>query len=203
MRDGGSPVRLRPQLTVLDGDARRADNPRPAAGPSRLEQALPALVVVLTATALGTWAVIISQSRFEIRPEMMSYLLIQVILWLYATGRVVGRKRLWFLPVAMCLFANFHSLFIVGAVVIACHMAGVLLSEVPFLPFGWRRPVDPGVRSQVLTTGAAALAATIVNPFFLKGAFFPLTLMTELSGKQAFVRRIGELVRPFEDFFVT
>ena len=290
-------MRLRPQLTVLDGDARRAEDPRPATVPNRLEQALPALVVVLTAafalrrldntdtwfhlaagrwivshgaipatdtlswtvrdhpwintqwlfdvlfyglykaggpsftviasalvyiaamalfivnvrrhvgpltaTVLGAWAVIISQSRFEIRPEMMSYLLIQVILWLYATGRVVGRKRLWFLPVVMCLFANFHSLFIVGAVVIACHMAGTLLSQSPFLPSAWRRPVDPGVRSQVLTTGAAALAATIVNPFWLKGAFFPLTLMTELSGKQPFLRKIGELVSPFDDFFVT
>jgi hypothetical protein len=290
-------VRLRPQLTVVDGDAQHAEDPRPAAGRSRLEEALPALVLVLTAafalrrldntdtwfhlaagrwivshgaipatdplswtvrdhpwlnvqwlfdvlfywlykaggpsltviasalvytatmalfivnvrryvgpltaTALGTWAVIISQSRFEIRPEMMSYLLIQVILWLYATGRVVGRKRLWFLPVVMCLFANFHSLFIIGAVVIACHMAGALLSQAPFLPSGWRRPVDPRVRSQILATGAAAFAATIVNPFWLKGAFFPLTLMTELSGTQPFLKRIGELVRPFDDFFVT
>jgi hypothetical protein len=82
-------------------------------------------------------------------------------------------------------------------------MAGTLLSQAPLLPSGWRRPVDPEVRSQVLTTGAAALAATIVNPFWLKGALFPLDLMTELSGKQAFLKRIGELVRPFEDFFVT
>ena len=42
-------MRLRPQLTVLDGDARRAEDPRPATVPNRLEQALPALVVVLTA----------------------------------------------------------------------------------------------------------------------------------------------------------
>jgi len=155
------------------------------------------------ASLLAAWAVIISQSRFEIRPEMVSYLLIQVILWLYATGRVVGRKRLWFLPAVMCLFANFHSLFIVGAVVIACQMAGTLLSEVPLLPSGWRRPVDPRVRTQVLATGAAALAATIVNPFLLKGAVFPIVLMSELSGKLPFLRAIGELRRPFDNFFVT
>jgi hypothetical protein len=157
----------------------------------------------IPASLLGAWAVIISQSRFEIRPEMVSYLLIQVILWLYATGRVVGRKRLWFLPVVMCLFANFHSLFIVGAVVIACEMAGTLLSEVPLLPSGWRRPVDPRVRSQVLATGATALAATIVNPFLLKGAVFPIALMTELSGKQPFLRAIGELHPSFDNYFVT
>jgi hypothetical protein len=157
----------------------------------------------ITASLFGAWAVIISQSRFEIRPEMASYLLIQVILWLYATGRVPGRKRLWFLPVVMCLFANFHSLFIVGVVMIVCEVAGTLLSRIPLLPSGWRRPVDPRVRSQVVATGAAALAATVVNPFLLKGAVFPIVLMSELSGKQPFLRAIGELKPPFDNYFVT
>ena len=157
----------------------------------------------ITASVLGTWAVIISQSRFEIRPEMFSFLLLQTILWLYATGRVVGRKRLWFLPAVMCLFANVHSLFIIGAFVIVCYMLGTLLSRVPFLPRGWRPSVHPRVRSQVLVTGAAALAATVVNPFLIKGALFPLVLMTELSGKQPFLKNIGELIPPFNSYFVT
>jgi hypothetical protein len=155
------------------------------------------------ASLLGAWAVIISQERFEIRPEMVSYLLIQVILWLYGTGRVAGRKRLWFLPAVMCLFANCHSLFIVGMVVIACQMAGTLLSDSFLLPPGWRRPVDPRVRSQVLATGAAALLATIVNPFGLKGALFPFVLISRINGDYPFFRTIGEFARPFEDYFVT
>jgi hypothetical protein len=155
------------------------------------------------ASLLGAWAVVISQERFAIRPEMVSYLLIQVILWLYATGRVPGRKRLWFLPVVMCLFANCHSLFIVGEVVIVCQMAGALLSDSFLLPTGWRRPVDPRVRSQVLATGAAALLATIVNPFGLKGALFPFVLMSRINGDYPFFRMIGEFKRPFEGYFVT
>lgn len=155
------------------------------------------------ASLLGACAVIISQERFEIRPEMVSYLLIQVILWLYGTGRVAGRKRLWFLPAVMCLFANCHSLFIVGMVVIACQMAGTLLSDSFLLPPGWRRPVDPRVRSQVLATGAAALLATIVNPFGLKGALFPFVLISRINGDYPFFRTIGEFARPFEDYFVT
>ena len=157
----------------------------------------------ILASLLGVWAVVISQSRFEIRPEMVSYVLIQVILWLYATGRVAGRKRLWFLPLVMCVFANSHSLFIIGAFVIGCYMLGTLLSSASFLPAGWRPPVHPQVRSQVLATGTAALAATVVNPFFVKGALFPLALMTELSGKQPFLRGIGELIPPFDAYFVT
>jgi hypothetical protein len=155
------------------------------------------------AALLGAWAVVISQERFAIRPEMVSYLLLQVILWLYATGRVPGRKRLWFLPAVMCLFANCHSLFIVGEVVIVCQMAGVLLSDAPVLPPGWRRPVDPRVRSQVLATGAAAILATVVNPFGAKGALFPFVLISRINGDYPFFRTIGEFKRPFEGYFVT
>ena len=155
------------------------------------------------ASLFGAWAVIIAQERFAIRPEMISYLLLQVILWLYATGRVPGRKRLWFLPALMCLFANCHSLFVVGEVVIACQMAGVLLSDAPVLPPGWRRAVEPRVRSLVLATGAAALAATIVNPFGLKGALFPFVLMSRINGQYPFFRGIGEFKRPFEGYNVT
>ncbi len=157
----------------------------------------------LLASLLGAFAVLIAQERFAIRPEMISYLLLQVILWLYATGRVAGRKRLWFLPAIMCLFANCHSLFVVGEVMIACQMAGVLLSDAPVLPPGWRRHVEPKVRSQVLATGAAALAATIANPFGLKGALFPFVLMSRISGEYPFFRTIGEFKRPFEGYFVT
>lgn len=155
------------------------------------------------ASLLGAWAVVISHDRFAIRPEMLTYVFIQVILWLYATGRVAGRKRLWFLPAVMCLFANCHSLFIVGEVVIACQMVGTLLSDSPLLPPGWRRPVDPRVRSQILATGAVALLATVVNPFGVKGALFPFALISEMNGNYPFFRAIGELRRPFEGYFVT
>jgi hypothetical protein len=155
------------------------------------------------ASLLGAWAVIISQERFAIRPEMVSYPLIQVILFLYATGRVAGRKRLWFLPAVMCFFANCHSFFIVGEVVIGCQMAGTLLSDSFLLPSGWRRPVDPRVRRQVLATGGAALLATIVNPFGVKGALFPFVLISRINGDYPFFKAIGELKRPFEGYFVT
>jgi hypothetical protein len=155
------------------------------------------------ASLLGAWMVLVSNDRFAIRPEMVSYLLIQVILLLYATGRVPGRKRLWFLPVVMCLFANCHSLFIVGEVVIACQMAGTLLSNSRLVPPGWRHPVEPPVRSQILATGAAAIGATLLTPFGLKGSLFPFVLMSRINGDYPFFRSIGEFRRPFEGWFVT
>ena len=157
----------------------------------------------IMAAILGVWAVLIAQERFEIRPEMFSYLFLQVLLWLYATGRTSNSKRLWAVPAVLCLWANSHSLFILGAVVIVCQMLGSLITDLPILPQGWRRPVDPSVRKHVLVTGAVALAATLINPFFIKGVFFPFKLMSRISGDNPVFRSIGEFRRPFEDYFIT
>jgi hypothetical protein len=161
-------------------------------------------VTPVVAAVLSAWATLVSQERFAIRPEMASYLLLQVMLWLYATGRTPGAsRRLWVLPAVMCLWANCHSLFIVGAVVVACQMIGSLVTDLPFLPIGWRRPIDPAVRRDVLATGVAAFVATAINPFGLTGATFPLVLMSRINGDQPIFRSIGELRRPFENYFVT
>ncbi|MCK9419386.1 MAG: hypothetical protein M0R70_08430 [Nitrospirae bacterium] len=156
----------------------------------------------LAAAVLCAWAVMISQERFEIRPEMVSYLLLSVMLWLYATGRVSNSKRLWAIPVVMCLWANAHSLFVLGMVIIISQMVGSLITDLSILPSGWRRPIEPAVRKQLLTTGAIGLAVTLINPFFIKGAFFPFKLMSRISGDNPVFRAIGEFRRPFENYFV-
>ncbi len=156
----------------------------------------------VVAAVLCAWAVMISQERYEIRPEMVSYLLLSVLLWLYATGRVPNSKRLWAVPVVMCLWANTHSLFVLGLVIIGSQMVGCLITDLSILPSGWRRPVEPAVRKQLLTTGAIALAGTLINPFFIKGAIFPFKLMSRISGENPVFRAIGEFRRPFENYFV-
>ncbi len=156
----------------------------------------------IAAAALCAVAVMISQERYEIRPEMISYLLLSVMIWLYATGRVSNSRRLWAVPVVMLLWANTHSLFVLGMVIVISQMVGVLITDLPILPSGWRRPVEPVVRKKVLTTGAVALAATLINPFFIKGATFPFKLISRISGDNPVFRAIGEFRRPFENYFV-
>jgi hypothetical protein len=154
------------------------------------------------AAVLGAWATVVAQERFAIRPETASFLLLQVVLWAYATGRSPPGRRLWVLPVAMALWANMHSLFIVGAVVIVAHMVGTVVQRLPVLPAGWSVPRPPQIERLVLVTGAAALAATVINPFGVRGALFPLILMSRL-GDQSVFQSIGELRPPFSGYFVT
>ncbi len=108
----------------------------------------------VAAAVLCTWVVLISQERFEIRPEMMSYLFLSLMLWLYATGRDTDSRRLWAVPIVMCLWANSHSLFVLGMVIIISQMVGSLITDLTILPSGWRRPIGPAVRKRLLGSGA-------------------------------------------------
>lgn len=154
-------------------------------------------------TVLGLAAVLVAQERFAIRPEMATYLLLQVLLWLYATGREPTSRRLWLVPAVMCVWANCHSLFSVGVVVIACQIAGTLLGALPVLPAGWRTPLDAGVRRRIVASGLAGVATTAVNPFGLDGALFPVMLLSRFTRENPSFRSIGEFQPPFSSYFVT
>ena len=157
----------------------------------------------VTTAVLGGWAVLVAQERFAIRPELVTYLLLQVLIWTYATARDDGGRRLWLVPVVMAVWVNCHSLFSVGVVLIGCQIAGTLLSELPFLPTGWRIPVDARTRNRIVLTGLAGLAATALNPFGLRGAFFPLELVSRFNRSNPSFRMIGEFQPPFSGYFVT
>ena len=146
----------------------------------------------LVTTLLGSWAVLASQDRFAIRPEMASFLLLQVVLWIYVTGREPASRRLWALVPVMILWANTHALFIVGVVVIACQMGAALLGR-----------LDRAVTRRVLASGAAAIAATVVGPFGVHGALFPLRLLARVRKDDPVFATIGEFQPPFGSYFVT
>jgi hypothetical protein len=156
----------------------------------------------LAATLLGLWVVIISQERFAIRPEMMSYLLVGIILSLYASAPTSRGRNLWWLPLVMIVWVNSHAVFIIGAIVIGAHMAAAVAGRVvPAL----RSPAwsDDDTFRLVLVTGAASLVVLLVNPFGLTGALFPLELMSWVRGANTAFRSIGELKPPFSGYFVT
>jgi hypothetical protein len=146
----------------------------------------------LVTTVLGSWAVLASQDRFAIRPEMASFLWLQAVLWIYVTGRRPASRRLWVLVPVMTLWANTHALFIVGVVVIAAHMGAALVGR-----------FDRGVTRRVLASGAAAIAATAIGPFGVHGALFPLRLLARVRKDDPVFSTIGEFQPPFGSYFVT
>jgi tetratricopeptide (TPR) repeat protein len=156
------------------------------------------------AALIGLWVVAIAQGRFTIRPEMASFLFLQIVVLVCATGRRTGGRRLWLLPVVMILWVNTHgNLFVIGAFVIGCYMAATIADRLRLLPLAWRDVTDPSATRRILLTGALALLATLVNPYGLQGVLYPFSLMTEISGQVPVFQLVGELRRSFSPDNVT
>jgi hypothetical protein len=159
----------------------------------------------VVACIIGLWAIAIAQERFLIRPEMVSFILLELVLWLLLTARRDAGRRLWLLPLVMVLWVNCHSLFIIGLTAIGCAVGGVLLAHVGYLPRGWRErsALDAAGTRRLLTSAAASVVALVLNPFFVQGALFPFKLLSRINGSNTVFRAIGEFRRPFSGYFTT
>lgn len=112
-------------------------------------------------------------SRAEIRPELFSYLLSAVFLWILlgVRGKTMSAKALWALPPLTLLWVNLHIYFFLGI-----GWMGAFLLDALFR--AWR---DPSNRSEhlllarwLIMTLAAACALTPLNPNGWRGAVYPL-----------------------------
>lgn len=137
--------------------------------------------VLLSALLLGGLG---SELRFEVRPEVFSYVLLAVVLHLlhrYAEGRT---SPVWAVPVIFLVWVNVHALFILGWIALGCFLVGLTIRD--------RRP-----DRRLLAVTVASLAVALVNPYGWRGVVFPFTLATRLRAENVFGQSIGEFVSPF------
>lgn len=105
--------------------------------------------------------------RTEIRPEAFTYLFAALFLLVLLKYEKDRRWRiLILLPVLELLWVSTHIYFFLGPALIGAFLVGALL----WRPFDWR-----GIQPLVWTF-LAACAATLANPFGLKGAMAPFTI---------------------------
>jgi hypothetical protein len=149
------------------------------------------------------WVATISWERFAARPEMLSFVLLQVVLWLFATRARRDGRNLWLLVPLMALWANTHALFVIGELVIVCHLAAAVATRMSVVPAGWRRATSESADTtkRVLAAGAVAVLATVANPYTVEGMLFPFKLMSRVSGSNPVFRGIGEFTPPFSSYF--
>lgn len=124
------------------------------------------------------------EMRFQVRPEVLSYTLLALDLYLlhrHASGRPTP---LYLLPVIHLAWANLHSLFILGWAACGAFLIGAALRD---------RRID----RQLLRYTALAVVVAIVNPYGWKGVLFPFTLATRLQAANLFGQSIGEFTSPF------
>ncbi len=155
-----------------------------------------------TTTAIALWALLASQDRFVARPEMISFLLLQAVLWLLATARESEGRTLWLLAPAMVLWVNTHALFAIGAFCIGCAVIAALLADYAPLPPAWREAtaLPRRVRNRLLWAALLSAAATFAGPFLARGALFPFELLSRFGEDSPF-SSIGEFQSPFSVWF--
>jgi hypothetical protein len=107
------------------------------------------------------------------RPEMVSFLSLAGLIFIFERARL-GRPRLLWLtfPVAV-VWANCEGLWPIGPFVAAVYTAEAWLAD-------RRSPARRSLRPWLAATAAAALAG-LLQPYGLRGFLFPLTLFWEVA----------------------
>jgi tetratricopeptide (TPR) repeat protein len=158
----------------------------------------------VASTALLLWVAATVNERFLIRPEMASFPLLAAVQLVLADGRENPKRLRWLVPL-MVVWANTHSLFIVGVAAIAAAIGGALLAETQGLPARWREDSawPAASRRTLLIWGGAAIGATLANPYLLRAWLFPIELMRRIDGSNGAYLAIGEFRPPFSGYFPT
>ncbi len=119
------------------------------------------------AALIAALAVPLLAERTEIRPEAISYLLAALFFFLLARFEHT-RDRRWLLPLPFlgAIWVNTHIYFFLGPVLIAVFFAAAILA----------RPFDRKHAVSLAYAMVATAAASLLNPFFLKGVMAPFTI---------------------------
>ena len=113
-----------------------------------------AFVMVLgAATAAVFWSA---------RPQMLSFFLSTVILYLLYVYKREGIDRLWLIPVVMALWGNLHAGYSIGFIFIGAVIVGEILNNL-FNRDGYHVVDWAGVRKLIMMT-FIAVAALVINP---------------------------------------
>jgi len=131
---------------------------------------------------------LLAEPRFEARPELWSYTLLALTLYLLHRYTVRRGGPLWPLVPLFFVWGNSHSLFVLGWGVLSCFVVG-----------GWIR--ERRLDRRLLAWGAAAVAATLVNPYGWRAPLFALSLATRMREANVFAQSIGEFQPPLLQLF--
>lgn len=129
-------------------------------------------------------SLLMMERRFVIRPEVFSWFYLCLTL-LILDLRLFGKNLLYFLPIIQFLWVNTEGLFVLGL-----FSMGVYALSGRIHQGRW----DP----KLVRYGLLALAAGLVNPYFLKGVLFPFTLLTRLQNSNPFKQTIVEFFSPWK-----
>ncbi len=129
--------------------------------------------------------VLASEMRFSARPELLSYLLLACLSYVLHTHAEGRKAPLWLLPFLFLVWANCHSLYVLGLALLACSLAGRFLDGF-------------ALDQRLAGWSLASVAACMLNPYGLKGLLVPATLLTRFGEDSPFRQAILEYGSPLD-----
>ncbi len=153
------------------------------------------MAILLTTRKRGwpTWVMVVAwlpalyvlSGRMYVRPETATFLYITI--FLTVIFRWHGRPWLAFiLPIAEILWVNTQGLFILGLVILTFGLADSAFTR------RLNEPEDRRWWAIVLSASVLTGLAALANPYFIKGALFPISLIKTM-GSPIFEEKIAEL----------
>lgn len=126
-------------------------------------------------TYLRAFALVLGASTAAVfwspRPQMVSFFLSAVVLYLLFAYKFRGIDRLWFIPVVMWLWGNLHAGFSIGFIflagMIAGEMAAALFNRGGDEVVGWR-----GV-GKLIVVSLVSAALILINPYGYRMLLLP------------------------------
>ncbi len=125
-----------------------------------------------------------SEIRFQVRPEILSWLLMCLTLWILELRLTGGKNLLYLLIPIQVVWANVEGLFLIGWGLLAFYLVSGYLHA---------RKAD----RKLLRFSALASASCLLNPYFIKGVLFPFILLSTLATSNVFKANINEFQSPW------
>jgi len=129
---------------------------------------------LLPFVAIGAYTL---ASFTTVRPQVLSWLLLAVLMVLLLSLRSEQAVRLWLVPLLFVLWANLHGLWIVGVGVVIIYVLFTVIGHTPMAP---RRLAASGML-------LASVAAAALTPAGLEGLGYPLRYVSRDDWGTSFI----------------
>ena len=129
-------------------------------------------------------ALLACEVRFQVRPEILSWIYMLLMLWVLEFRTKDGRRYLFLLPLIQVMWTNSEGLFGIGLGL----MAFSVISD-----FFHSSKVDKAL----WLYASLAAASCLINPYGFRGVLLPFTYLATLDAASPFKQAIAEFQSPW------
>ena len=142
---------------------------------------------------LGLLALWAASPRLNLRPEILSFFYLALILFVQSRFRAGARRAVWLLPLTQWAWANSEGLWPLGLALIWAGFGDAWIEH-----RRGRSQAAPGSLSELAAASLLALPVCLATPYTWRGFLFPWRLLVQVSLESNYIKQsIGEFQPAF------